>query len=126
MGKILFIAVDPADADCLTACACEARTYIHSCNAERKGHDVLVYENDIKDVDFKALDEFNPDIICLSIHTDLKIIEWAKSQKLWLPVVQMVLLLLIMPESICRKILISILYLPIICLFMAGQSCWIT
>jgi len=83
MGKILFIAVDPADADCFNRmCMYEERDLLYTAAMlKEKGHDVLVYENDIKDVDFKALDEFNPDIICLSIHTDLKIIEWAKSQK---------------------------------------------
>lgn len=81
--RILFLAVDPEGAGTFERMKIYERRDIGYIAAmlTNKNHNVLVYDKDIKNVDFSELDDFNPDVICLPQQTDLKIIEWVKSKK---------------------------------------------
>lgn len=84
--KVLFIAVNPDQDDIVTSlkvfCIYEERDVLYvSALLKEHGHEVMLCDKDIEEVDYKALDGFNPDIIVLPYYVHPKMVEWAKSKR---------------------------------------------
>ena len=45
------------------------------------GHETMVYDKDISEVDFQELDAFNPDIVCLNVEAGKIFTEWVEKRK---------------------------------------------
>ncbi len=81
--NVLFIAVDHEDGGKGNGMNIYERSYLGyiASMLRTQEHNVMVISNEVKEVNFEKLNEFDPDIICLPQVTDTKMIEWAITKK---------------------------------------------
>ena len=80
--RILFIAIDPNDNSGQSMKIYECRDIGYLAGYLRgHGHIIKVYSEEAEKIDFSILDSFEPDIVCLPVNTDSKIINWAKAKR---------------------------------------------